>query len=150
MNIASNSIVKAAKRCLHGPSVVGRPGYGSAPPVWSCPLKAIVCTQFGGPALLDLQSLSDPKPGPREVRIAVAAAGVNFPDTLIIQGKYQYRAEPPFVPGAEVAGEVVEVGDQVSRLKVGDRVAAFTWSAATPVRRSRPKRPACRCRPACR
>ncbi len=96
------------------------------PPVWSCPLKAIVCTQFGGPALLDLQSLSDPKPGPREVRIAVAAAGVNFPDTLIIQGKYQYRAEPPFVPGAEVAGEVVEVGDQVSRLKVGDRVAAFT------------------------
>ena len=88
-------------------------------------MHAIVCTELGGPERLQFQTLPSPKPGPHELRIAVAAAGVNFPDTLIIQGKYQFRAEPPFVPGAEVAGEVVEVGAKVSRFAVGDRVAAF-------------------------
>lgn len=88
-------------------------------------MRAIVCTQFGGPERLELQTLPDPKPGPNEVRIRVAAAGVNFPDTLIIQGKYQLRAEPPFVPGAEVAGEIVEIGAKVRHHRVGDRVAAF-------------------------
>jgi|TARA_R110000851_G_scaffold65136_3_gene147961 NADPH2:quinone reductase len=88
-------------------------------------MKAIVCTQLGGPDQLTLQSLPDPRPGPHEVCIAVAAAGINFPDTLMIQGKYQVRPPLPFVPGAEVAGEVIEVGAEVTRFAVGDRVAAL-------------------------
>ncbi|SER18674.1 NADPH2:quinone reductase [Solimonas aquatica] len=88
-------------------------------------MKAVICKQLGGPELLRLEEVPDPKPGAREVRIAVAGAGVNFPDVLIIQGKYQLRAEPPFIPGAEVAGRVLEVGSEVKRLKVGDSVAAL-------------------------
>ena len=88
-------------------------------------MRAIVCTELGGPDKLQLQTLPERQPGPTEVRIRVAAAGVNFPDTLIIQGKYQLRAEPPFIPGAEVAGEVIEVGAKVTHLKPGDRVAAL-------------------------
>jgi NADPH:quinone reductase len=88
-------------------------------------MKAMVCTQLGGPEQLELQALPDLKPGPREVCIAVASAGINFPDTLMIQGKYQFRPDPPFVPGAEVAGEIVEIGEKVTRVAVGDRVAAF-------------------------
>lgn len=88
-------------------------------------MRAIVCTRFGGPEQLELQTLPDLPLSRGDLRIRVAAAGVNFPDTLIIQGKYQLRAEPPFVPGAEVAGEVVEVGAQVSQFQIGDRVAAF-------------------------
>jgi len=60
------------------------------------------------------------------VRIAVAAAGVNFPDTLIIQGLYQFKPPPPFAPGGEVAGRVVEVGASVTSVSVGDRVVGFT------------------------
>lgn len=88
-------------------------------------MKAVICKQLGGPELLKLEEVPDPKPGPRELRIAVAGAGVNFPDVLIIQGKYQLRAEPPFIPGAEVAGRVLEVGSEVKRFKVGDSVAAL-------------------------
>ncbi len=88
-------------------------------------MRAIVCTELGGPEKLQLQTLPERQPGPTEVRIRVAAAGVNFPDTLIIQGKYQLRANPPFVPGAEVAGEVLSVGAKVTRFKPGDRVAAL-------------------------
>lgn len=88
-------------------------------------MRAIVCTTLGGPHLLQLQTLPDRSPTGTEVRIRVAAAGVNFPDTLIIQGKYQFKAQPPFVPGAEVAGEIIETGDRVRHFKVGDRVAAF-------------------------
>lgn len=88
-------------------------------------MRAIVCTRFGGPEQLELQTLPDLPLSRSDLRIRVAAAGVNFPDTLIIQGKYQLRAEPPFVPGAEVAGEVVEVGAQVTQFQIGDRVAAL-------------------------
>ncbi|ULQ45314.1 NADPH:quinone oxidoreductase family protein [Flagellatimonas centrodinii] len=88
-------------------------------------MRAIVCTELGGPDRLQLQTLPARKPGATEVLLRVAAAGVNFPDTLIIQGKYQLRAEPPFIPGAEVAGEVLEVGAKVRHLKPGDRVAAL-------------------------
>jgi NADPH:quinone reductase len=64
------------------------------------------------------------------VRVAVKAVGVNFPDTLIIQGKYQFRAEPPFVPGGEFAGEIVEVGESIQHLKPGDHVAGVILNGA--------------------
>lgn len=88
-------------------------------------MRAIVCTEWGGPELLQLQELSDPATGAGQVRIRVRAAGVNFPDLLIIQKKYQVQPALPFVPGAEVAGEVLEVGAGVSHLSVGMTVAAL-------------------------
>ena len=88
-------------------------------------MKAIICRELGGPEKLVFGDFPSPPLKAHDVRITVKAAGVNFPDTLIIEGKYQLKAEPPFVPGAEVAGVVSEVGEKVSQLKVGDRVAAF-------------------------
>lgn len=89
-------------------------------------MRAMVCSRLGGPEVLQVQTLPSPPLGPQSVRVAVAAAGVNFPDALIIQGKYQFRPEPPFVPGAEVAGVITEVGAGVDQWTVGDRVAAYT------------------------
>ena len=88
-------------------------------------MKAIVCVELGGPEKLVLQDLPSRAIGPGEVRIAVKAAGVNFPDALQIAGKYQMKVNPPFTPGAEVAGTVLEVGAKVTHVKVGDTVAAM-------------------------
>jgi len=88
-------------------------------------VKAIVCKTFGPPESLTLEEVKSRAPGKSEVRIAVKAAGVNFPDTLIIQGKYQLKAEPPFTPGGEIAGEVVEVGEKIKHVRPGDAVAAL-------------------------
>lgn len=88
-------------------------------------MKAIICRQLGGPELLSYEELPSAAIKPGEVRIAVASAGVNFPDTLQIAGKYQMKLDPPFTPGAEVAGTVTEVGAKVSHIKVGDHVAAM-------------------------
>ena len=88
-------------------------------------MKAIVCKTFGPPESLVVEEVKPRAPGKTEVRIAVKAAGVNFPDTLIIQGKYQLKAEPPFTPGGEVAGEVVEVGEKIKHVRPGDAVAAL-------------------------
>lgn len=88
-------------------------------------MKAIVCKELGGPEKLVFEDVTLPPPGPGEVRIKVAAAGINFPDTLQIQGKYQFKANPPFTPGAEVAGVVTQVGANVRHIAVGDRVAAL-------------------------
>lgn len=88
-------------------------------------MKAIVCKEFGAPEKLVYEEFPLPPPGANEVRIKVTAAGVNFPDALIIQNKYQFKAVPPFVPGAEVAGTVLAVGARVKHLAVGDTVAAL-------------------------
>ena len=88
-------------------------------------MKAIVCVELGGPEKLVVQDMPSRAIGPSEVRIAVKAAGVNFPDALQIAGKYQMKATPPFTPGAEVAGTVLEVGAKVAHVKVGDKVAAM-------------------------
>ena len=88
-------------------------------------MKAIVCKEFGPPEKLVFEEVTPARMGPGEVRIQVRAAGVNFPDTLIIQGKYQLKAEPPFTPGAEVAGVVIEVGEKVKHVRTGDEVAAI-------------------------
>lgn len=88
-------------------------------------MKAIVCRELGPPEKLVFEELPDAPMGPSQVRIAVKAAGINFPDTLIIQGKYQMKAAPPFTPGAEVAGTVLEAGEKVRHVKAGDNVAAI-------------------------
>jgi len=88
-------------------------------------VKAIVCKAFGPPEGLVLEDVPSRPIGKGEVRIKVKAAGVNFPDTLIIQGKYQLKAEPPFTPGGEVAGEVIEAGEKVKHVRPGDAVAAL-------------------------
>jgi NADPH:quinone reductase len=88
-------------------------------------VKAIVCKAFGPPESLVLEDLPSRPLGKSEVRIAVKAAGVNFPDTLIIQGKYQLKAEPPFTPGAEVAGTVIEAGEKVKNVIAGDAAVAL-------------------------
>ncbi|HYG91375.1 MAG TPA: NADPH:quinone oxidoreductase family protein [Azospirillum sp.] len=88
-------------------------------------MKAVLCKRFGPPDTLVVDDVPEPGCGPRNVRIRVHAAGVNFPDTLIIEGKYQLRPEPPFSPGAEVAGIVDAVGAEVTGLSPGDRVMAL-------------------------
>lgn len=88
-------------------------------------MKAIVCTQWGPPETLVLQELPSPQPGPGQVLINVKAAGVNFPDVLIIQNKYQFKPELPFTPGSELAGEIAALGPDVSHLQVGQKVIAF-------------------------
>jgi NADPH:quinone reductase len=93
-------------------------------------MKAIVCKNWGLPDTLTVEDLPDPVPAAGQVSIEVQAAGVNFPDVLIIQNKYQFKPELPFTPGSELAGVVRAVGEGVSHLKVGDRVIAFIGNGA--------------------
>ncbi|MGL4577053.1 MAG: NADPH:quinone oxidoreductase family protein [Burkholderiaceae bacterium] len=88
-------------------------------------MRAVVCKEWGGPEKLELQTLPDFSPGAGEVVIDIQAAGVNFPDVLIIQNKYQMKPPLPFVPGAEVAGTVRAVGEGVKHVKPRDAVAAM-------------------------
>ncbi len=87
-------------------------------------MKAVLCKAWGPPESLVVEDVPSPVPGAGEVLIEVHAAGVNFPDALIIQKKYQLQPELPFSPGAEVAGVVTAVGDGVKGWKPGDRVIA--------------------------
>lgn len=88
-------------------------------------MKAIICSQYGLPNTLEYKEVDDPKPKKGELLISIKACSVNFPDTLIIQGLYQFRPEPPFSPGSDFAGIVEEVGEGVSHFKVGDEVVGF-------------------------
>lgn len=87
-------------------------------------MKAVLCKKLGPPEDLVVEDIPSLVPNAGQVVVAVKAAGVNFPDTLIIQGKYQFKPEPPFSPGGEVAGVVKELGANVTSVKVGDRVIA--------------------------
>lgn len=91
-------------------------------------MRAVMCSEYGPPERLTLQDVEVPVLGSDEVRIEVHAAGVNFPDTLIIQGLYQLKPALPFVPGFEVAGVITELGSAVIDRKVGERVMALTSS----------------------
>jgi len=86
-------------------------------------MKAVVCEAFGGPEVLALREVPDPAPpGPGEVQVRIAARGVQYVDVLMLAGKYQFRPEPPFIPGNEAAGEVVAVGQGGVGFKIGDRI----------------------------
>ena len=93
-------------------------------------MKALLCTRYGGPDDLEVQNLPDPRPGPGEALVRVKAAALNFFDTLIIAGKYQYKPQMPFSPSAELAGAVEAVGEGVTGVRAGDRVAAYVGSGA--------------------
>lgn len=88
-------------------------------------MQGMMSTSAGGPDTLLWADGPTPEPGKGEVRIAVKAAGVNFPDTLIIRDLYQIKPQRPFAPGGEVAGIVEAMGEGVSDLAVGDRVIAM-------------------------
>jgi NADPH:quinone reductase len=93
-------------------------------------MKAIVCKNWGPPDSLELQDLPDLVPGLGDVAVDVRAAGVNFPDVLTVQGKYQVKPPLPFTPGNEFAGVVRAVGEGVTGFAVGDRVIGFTQTGA--------------------
>lgn len=93
-------------------------------------MKAVLCKAFGPAENLVVEDLDSPQIKKGEVLLDVHAAGVNFPDTLIIEGKYQFKPPFPFSPGGEAAGVVAAVGEKISHLKVGDRVMALTgWGS---------------------
>lgn len=111
-------------------------------------MKALVCKQHGNVEDLSLEAnWPDPVCGPKEVIVDVKAAGLNFPDTLIIAGKYQVQPEMPFIPGAEAAGIVSEIGAEVSNVNVGDEVifigshGGFCEKATVPAMMVIPKPP---------
>jgi NADPH:quinone reductase len=87
-------------------------------------MQAVICSKLEGPAALTFGEMPRPTLGPKQVRIVVKAAGVNFADTLIVQGRYQVKPALPFIPGLEAAGTIAEIGPEVSGLKIGDRVMA--------------------------
>jgi NADPH2:quinone reductase len=86
-------------------------------------MRAAVCRSHGEPEVVEVAELPVPAVGPGQVRVAVAAAAVNFPDVLIVANTYQMQVPPPFVPGSELAGVVAEVGEGVTQVAVGDRVS---------------------------
>lgn len=88
-------------------------------------MRALLCRTLGEIANLQVAETADPKCGPGMVRIAVKASGVNFPDILMTEGKYQVKPDLPFIPGLEVAGDVIECGAGVDHLHIGARVLAF-------------------------
>src|SRR6266545_2781562 len=94
-------------------------------------MKAMIVTELGEPAeRLKLSDAPDPQAGPGQVVVDVRAIGCNFPDMLIVQGKYQVKPPLPFSPGLEVAGVVREVGEGVRHIAPGQRVVALmNWGA---------------------
>ncbi len=93
-------------------------------------MRAVVCKEFGPPESLVVEEVPDPQAGPGQVVVEVSAAGVNFPDVLIIQDKYQFKPPLPFTPGGEIGGTIIEVGDGAEGVKVGDRILASTGIGA--------------------
>ena len=91
-------------------------------------MKAIVCEEFGPTDSLVYKEIDTPEPGKGEIRVKVKAAGVNFPDGLLVQGLYQVKPERPFIPGMEFCGEVESLGEGVKHLKLGQRLICTSQS----------------------
>jgi len=93
-------------------------------------MKALQCVELGGPDKLKINELDSPSATPGHVVIDVKSGSINFPDVLMIQGLYQFQPPLPFTPGGESAGIISEVGEQVTKFKVGDKVFAMTGTGA--------------------
>jgi NADPH:quinone reductase len=91
-------------------------------------MRAVVCRSYGPPEDLVIDDVDEPVAGPGQLLVQVHAAAVNFPDVLFVAGKYQVRIPPPFIPGNEIAGEVIAVGDGAS-FGPGQRVSGTTFGA---------------------
>ena len=89
-------------------------------------MRAVLCKEFGPPENLVIEDIAEPQLDRGQVRIAIRACGVNFPDLLMIAGKYQHQPPMPFSPGAELAGDVSEIASDVVDIKQGQRVIAVT------------------------
>lgn len=89
-------------------------------------VRAVLCKEFGPPGSLVMEDVAEPELDRGQVRIAIRACGVNFPDLLMIAGKYQQQPPMPFSPGAELAGDVIEIASDVADIKQGQRVIAVT------------------------
>lgn len=93
-------------------------------------MKALICNEFGSTKNLTLEEVKSPEPGVGQVLIDVHAAGINFPDVLTVQGKYQFKPSLPFTPGIEVSGVIKKVGKDVKMRKVGDEVISTLQTGA--------------------
>ena len=93
-------------------------------------MRALICNAYGPPDTLSIEDRATPEPGDRQILVDVHAAGVNFPDILVIAGQYQVKTEPPFIPGNEAAGVVSAVGKDVTRFNVGDKVIVMPRGGA--------------------
>ena len=91
-------------------------------------MRAVLCKSWGPPDTLVVEDLPSPKPGNGQILVSVKASGVNFPDVLVIQNKYQFKPELPFSPGSEIAGVVKQIGEGVKHFQPGDRVMALIRS----------------------
>ena len=91
-------------------------------------MKAVQFTEYGGPEVLKVVEVDQAKPGPQEVVIEIHLVGVNYADTARREGKYVVPTKLPFIPGAEIAGVVVEVGKEVTNVKIGERVVTLIES----------------------
>lgn len=104
-------------------------------------MRALICKQLGSTDDLVIETTADPQVGKGEVLVHIQAAGINFPDILVIKGEYQTRTEPPFIPGNEAAGLIVAVGEGVQHLQPGNKViimpqgGAFAELCSVPVER---------------
>jgi NADPH:quinone reductase len=85
-------------------------------------MQVVMCEAYGGPESLVIKSVASPSPGPTEVKIRLRARGVSYTDVLRIAGQYHVKTPPPFIPGGEAAGEIVQLGREVKGFNVGDRV----------------------------
>lgn len=101
-------------------------------------MRAVLCSAFDQPESLTVETVADPEAAAGDVVIEVRAAGVNFPDALMVMGQYQVRPPLPFIPGGEAAGVIVDVGSGVNHLRIGQRVVAFTRTGAFAERLSAP------------
>ena len=88
-------------------------------------MRALLSNTIGGPETLVLKEVPDPQPGPNQLLLSVKACAINFPDTLIIEDRYQFKPERPFSPGGEVAGIVSAIGSGITKYKLGDRVIGW-------------------------
>ena len=102
-------------------------------------MRALVVHEFGPVSSHQIEEVPEPKIGSRDVLVDVKAIGLNYPDTLMLQGKYQTRPDRPFVPGRDAAGVVLAVGADVTRVRKGDRINAQVATGAFAEQLSAPR-----------